>query len=228
MSFGSWTRERFPRPSVRSMANRRSSPCCPPRPIPSCLEAYRGLMEGWQSDSHAIEVRLGRGRRRPPGRPSRLACWTGERLCRPVSLPRTCQGCARTSPRWCWREKLCPSTTILWSLRGDIQPTKRLAIGWLVVEPLEAVPGMGRKLPHYGKYSYLAFEGDEPSNVVKGQWPTGDSPLFVDLRPPQRAEHGAAGSAAGVASGSDRPAAGLLTESPCATRAVSRCRGAGG
>ena len=55
-------------------------------------------------------------------------------------------------------------------------------MGWLVVDPPAAFPGMGRKLPHYGKYSYLAFEGDEPTNVVKGQWPTGDSPLFVDLR----------------------------------------------
>jgi hypothetical protein len=41
---------------------------------------------------------------------------------------------------------------------------------------------MGRKLPHYGKYSYLAFEGDEPTNVVKGQWSSSESPLVVDLR----------------------------------------------
>jgi len=42
----------------------------------------------------------------------------------------------------------------------------------------EAIPGLVRKLPHYGKYSYLAFEGDEPTNIAKGQWPVVNSPLI--------------------------------------------------
>ncbi len=41
-----------------------------------------------------------------------------------------------------------------------------------------AVDGLVRKLPHYGKYSYLAFEGDEPSNIAKGTWQITDSPLI--------------------------------------------------
>jgi aminopeptidase N len=41
----------------------------------------------------------------------------------------------------------------------------------------DAIPGLIRKLPHYGKYSYLAFSGDEPTNVAKGQWPVLNSPL---------------------------------------------------
>jgi hypothetical protein len=56
------------------------------------------------------------------------------------------------------------------------------AIGYLAVDPVAAFPGLGRKLPHYGKYSYLGFEGDEPVNVLKGQWQESDSPLRVDLR----------------------------------------------
>ena len=40
-----------------------------------------------------------------------------------------------------------------------------------------AMPGLARKLPHYGKYSYLAFKGDEPENFFKGQWPAVHSPL---------------------------------------------------
>ena len=40
-----------------------------------------------------------------------------------------------------------------------------------------AVDGLIRKLPHYGKYSYLGFEGDEPVNVLKGQWDVINSPL---------------------------------------------------
>ena len=59
------------------------------------------------------------------------------------------------------------------------------AIGWITVDPalLAALPGLGRKLPHYGKYSYLGFEGAEPTNMLKGQWAAADSPLRVDLRP---------------------------------------------
>jgi hypothetical protein len=40
-----------------------------------------------------------------------------------------------------------------------------------------ALPGLGRKIPHYHKYSYLAFEGDEPQNRLKGRWPVTDSPM---------------------------------------------------
>ncbi|HXK10564.1 MAG TPA: M20/M25/M40 family metallo-hydrolase [Vicinamibacteria bacterium] len=57
------------------------------------------------------------------------------------------------------------------------------AVGWIFADGEAALPGLGRKLPHYGKYSYLGFEGDEPTNVLKGQWTPTDSPLRVDLRP---------------------------------------------
>jgi hypothetical protein len=47
---------------------------------------------------------------------------------------------------------------------------EELAVGWIGTDVPEAVPGLARKLPHYGKYSYLAFTGTEPTNVAKGQW----------------------------------------------------------
>ncbi len=55
------------------------------------------------------------------------------------------------------------------------------AIALLVCGAPAAAEGLVRKLPHYGKYSFLAFEGEEPSNVLKGQWGTGDSPLVASL-----------------------------------------------
>jgi hypothetical protein len=45
-----------------------------------------------------------------------------------------------------------------------------------------ALPGLGRKLPHYGKYSLLGFEGDAPSNTAKETWPVPTSPLTAVLR----------------------------------------------
>lgn len=55
------------------------------------------------------------------------------------------------------------------------------ALAWVAVDNLQAMPGLARKLPHYGKYSYLGFRGDEPTNVAKGQWPVLHSPMSVSL-----------------------------------------------
>jgi aminopeptidase N len=55
------------------------------------------------------------------------------------------------------------------------------ALAWVAADNVAAVPGLARKLPHYGKYSYLGFTGDEPENVHKGQWPVTASPLSVAL-----------------------------------------------
>lgn len=43
----------------------------------------------------------------------------------------------------------------------------------------DALAPIARKLPHYGKYSYLAFTAGQ--NIGKGQWRVTDSPLAIDL-----------------------------------------------
>ena len=68
------------------------------------------------------------------------------------------------------------------------------ALGWVAAEPAAAIPGLARKLPHYTRYSYLGFKGDEPENVAKGMWRPIGSPLvrnlsdgpLVDLQLPSR------------------------------------------
>ncbi len=50
---------------------------------------------------------------------------------------------------------------------------------WVAADRIAALSGLGRKLPHYHKYSYLAFAGEEPENTVKGRWPVLHSPLTV-------------------------------------------------
>jgi aminopeptidase N len=59
------------------------------------------------------------------------------------------------------------------------------AVGLLLLDRLDAAPGLARKLPHYGKYSYLGFSGAEPANQAKGEWAANDSPLHFDLRLPE-------------------------------------------
>jgi hypothetical protein len=53
------------------------------------------------------------------------------------------------------------------------------ALGWLTAASAAALPGLGRKLPHYGRYSYIGFTGEGPDNVLKGQWPVVNSPMSV-------------------------------------------------
>jgi len=56
------------------------------------------------------------------------------------------------------------------------------ALGWLAADSAAALPGLGRKLPHYGRYSYLGFSGTAPDNMLKGQWPVVDSPMSVRVQ----------------------------------------------
>src|SRR6266702_233176 len=49
-----------------------------------------------------------------------------------------------------------------------------------------AADALARKLPHYGKYSWLVFAGDEATNEATGEWPVGDTPLARNLTPQGR------------------------------------------
>jgi len=66
-------------------------------------------------------------------------------------------------------------------MRHPRNPQRTLA--WVATHNLAALPGLRRKLPHYGTYSFLGFAGDEPTNIVKGQWPVLASPMSVLLTP---------------------------------------------
>lgn len=56
---------------------------------------------------------------------------------------------------------------------------KNMAMMFIHSDSPEALPGLGRKLPHYHKYSYLVFEGNEPVNTAKGRWPVLNSPMTL-------------------------------------------------
>jgi hypothetical protein len=79
------------------------------------------------------------------------------------------------------------ANTALWRAEHAVVLTARQplnaqhTLAWIATDNPAALPGLGRKLPHYGKYSYLAFTGDEPVNVAKGQWDVVDSPMSVLL-----------------------------------------------
>lgn len=55
------------------------------------------------------------------------------------------------------------------------------SVGWVASLDPSILPGLARKLPHYGKYGYLAFDGTAPTNRLKGQWPVRESGLMAWL-----------------------------------------------
>ncbi|NUM35145.1 MAG: M20/M25/M40 family metallo-hydrolase [Candidatus Brocadiae bacterium] len=57
------------------------------------------------------------------------------------------------------------------------------ALGWILGNNAKGMAGLARKLPHYGKYSYLVFQGQDPTNVLKGQWPILASPMSYTFYP---------------------------------------------
>jgi aminopeptidase N len=61
-----------------------------------------------------------------------------------------------------------------------------LAIIYVSASSAAAANALARKLPHYGKYSWLVFAGDEAINEATGEWPVGDTPLAVNLTPQTR------------------------------------------
>ena len=147
----------------------------------AAVAAYRDLLKGWQSDAHRITVVLDRDVKALPadraawiiGRTNRLAAslFGGRRGLRVDAAGIEVDG-----------EKMpLAGHTLIATFRHPANVEK--AVGWIVADPTAAIPGLGRKLPHYGKYSYLGFQGDEPANIIKGQWEQSDSPLRVDLRP---------------------------------------------
>ncbi|MGE3840554.1 MAG: M20/M25/M40 family metallo-hydrolase [Vicinamibacterales bacterium] len=142
--------------------------------------AYRALIESWRSPSHAPEIVTDK---ELSALPSDRPVWILGR--ENLFAQQIIDGAAVQTTDAGFRidgEPLPFAThTAVIVRRHPSNPEK--AVGLIAVDPLEAMPGLGRKLPHYGKYSYLGFEGDEPVNTLKGEWKESDSPLRVDVRP---------------------------------------------
>lgn len=56
-----------------------------------------------------------------------------------------------------------------------------LALTLIATNNAPALQKLKQNLPYYSKYSYLCFEGDELSSIIKGNWPVLNSPLSIPL-----------------------------------------------
>jgi hypothetical protein len=153
----------------------------------SIQSAYRKLVAAWsQGDGTAIEIKHDRDL---ASLPSDRAVWLigWDNRFRSVLSDAVSDYPATFTPESVTLEgqRLNRSThSVVVVARHPDNPDA--ALTWIATDHAAAIPGLARKLPHYGKYSYLGFTGDEPDNVVKGVWPVVGSPLSVTLGPPDR------------------------------------------
>jgi aminopeptidase N len=145
---------------------------------------YRALAMAWTQDAHGWKVvRDADLTALPEGLPVWLLGWTNRFLGALGGKQKDFSVAPAT------RRLSLAGRTIAGSARSVALARGRAGrvIGWVAVDNPAALPGLARKLPHYGKYSYLVFTGLAPENQLKGQWPVSGSNLMVWLakdRPP--------------------------------------------
>jgi aminopeptidase N len=67
--------------------------------------------------------------------------------------------------------------TVISALRNPYD--EDLTVGLVLSGDLESLRSLAPRIPHYTKYSYLAFTGSQP--VLSGVWKVDQSPLRADL-----------------------------------------------
>lgn len=153
-----------------------------PASAPKALgDAYRAVAEQWAKRVPDAEiVDDAKLEELPEGRSVWLFGWQN-RFTGAIAEALGAQGVEILATELRLPEKALPRDTfsVVLAARSPRHGEQNLA--WLAATGANALPGLARKLPHYGKYSYLAFTGDGPDNVVKGQWPVLDSPLSAAL-----------------------------------------------
>ena len=148
---------------------------------PTLLQAYRGLAEAWQQGHPGWQIETDNGLTSlPADRPVWLLGWENRFL----------DALGRAGTRFSIDQKQ-RAVTINDTAYRDRSVALAAehggqVLGWVAAAEADALPGLARKLPHYGKYGYLVFSGSAPANELKGQWPVSDSALmrwFTDQRP---------------------------------------------
>jgi aminopeptidase N len=140
---------------------------------PAMVQAYDQLAAQWAEDQKQTVVK---DRPYPPALPKNRTVWIfgtaeiGDRWAR--MLP---QDVAIAPGQWRiagTTYEPAQHTLVITAAHPD---TPDQTVNWLMAASPHLVPAIGRKLRHYGKYSYLVFRAD--TVVDKGIWPVTSSPM---------------------------------------------------
>ena len=146
---------------------------------PPLAAAYRALAESWKNAGTEIVTDADLPRL-PGGR--RFGCSGGRTACAPPRRRRS-RATARRSATGSSRpaRRGSRARTARSSRRRAAPRIPAQVVAFLGADRAAALPGLARKLPHYGKYGLLGFEGDQPANVAKETWTVLASPMAVAL-----------------------------------------------
>ncbi len=146
------------------------------------LEAYRSFAEVLgRSGPDEVEIKLdSRIKTLPLDRSITLIGWENRFLKEMLSTV-SVYGVASTNQSILINQTSVARKDHSFVLSARVPGNSKMGMLFIASDYPEALPGLGRKLPHYHKYSYLAFEGNEPANVAKGRWPVLNSPLTAFL-----------------------------------------------
>ncbi|MBI5445845.1 MAG: hypothetical protein HY900_32095, partial [Deltaproteobacteria bacterium] len=154
----------------------------PSRAAPSLLAGYRGMARTLVGAHGAeVEVRLDSELSElPRNRAVWVVGWENrwvpelDRLLRPYDASLGAEGLRVGGESYAGRGR--SAAFMVRPASGGSAP-----LAFLASDNPQALPGLTRKLPHYHKWSWLVFDGAEPTNVAKGRWRVTDSPLAVSL-----------------------------------------------
>lgn len=148
----------------------------PAAATPALRDAYAQLAQAWAAGGANVEIRWDKDLSRLPGyRAVWLMGWENRFFHRvETELQPQMSHSAPEAPAGKRLLRRGEQAVVLAARRGGASGAVML---WLGCDNPAAFPGLARKLPHYGSYSYLAFRGDAPTNSLKGQWEVVDSPL---------------------------------------------------
>jgi hypothetical protein len=150
------------------------------------LAGYRRLAQQWAKGYQHAEIKLDRDLPSLPAQtPSWLLGWENaflDEFLKPFDNTRF----SRTDGNLALAGKHFPSqahSLVMVQAQAGTGPIAAL----IASDDPQALTGLARKVPHYGKYSYLMFAGERPDNQLKGQWPVTSSPLRIPLADQPRA-----------------------------------------
>ncbi|MGB1110231.1 MAG: M1 family metallopeptidase [Gammaproteobacteria bacterium] len=136
---------------------------------PAIREAYQALADAWSSDGRITVISDHQAL------PAQGAVWI---------LGHDNQRLAELMPEWTAADIKLPGRAFRFGdasavLIGQTSTGRTVGLIDLFSPPTAAL--LARKLPHYGRYGYLIFEGDEASNSLKGEWPATSRSLSVEF-----------------------------------------------
>src|SRR5262249_35558894 len=178
-------------PAMTQMLGADKAVCVLPAAAAAEISAgYRQLAQAWsQASSQALEIRWDRDIETLPGDRAVWAVGWAKGYLLPVVVALQPYGVVLTQEgvRLAETPLTRDEHTVVLALRHPTNSQQTLA--WVATQNAAALPGLRRKLPHYSTYSFVGFAGDEPVNVVKGQWPVLASPMSVLLAPTAGSPH---------------------------------------